>query len=85
MRLGVVRRRLVNGQAAYSTGEVWKRGCHGVKNYGVKVVIVRMKVRGGLCSAVRVAALHGYYPPLKHYTLASWRGGTQTHKLNAEL
>lgn len=44
-----------------------------------------MKVQGGLCSAVRVAALHRYYPPLKHYTLASWQGGTQTHKLNAEL
>lgn len=78
----MVRRCLVNSQAAYSTGEVWKRGCHGVKNYGVKVVRMRMKVQGGLCRAVRVAALHGHCPPLKHYTLASWWGGAQMHKLN---
>lgn len=79
------RRCLAKGQAAYSTGEVWKRGCHGVKNYGVKVVIVRMKVQGGLCRAGGVAALHGHYPLLEHYTLASWWGGTQKHKLNAEF
>lgn len=72
----MVRRRLVNGQAAYSTGEVWKRGCHGVKNYGVKVVIVRMKVRGGLCSAVRVAALD----TILHSSTIPWLPGGEAHK-----